>query len=124
MLTLYENGIFKVTANDYANGKCGTMTIYANLQIEGESADDGGGAKLDDVKDGASGGGKNAGSTSNKWMRFDGVKLDRLTGITFRVSNKDTVGKINVSLLPYSDWTIASVDSPVTGAWTNSLLVA
>ncbi len=117
-IKLYTNGVYKITASDYPNKKFGSTTVYANLQIEGENADDGGGAKLDDVKNGASNNGLNAGSTSNKWMRFDGVKLDRLTGITFRVSNKDTAGKINVSLLPNSDWTIATVDSPVTGDWT------
>ncbi len=115
---LYTNGVYKITASDYPNKKFGSITVYANLQIEGENADDGAGAKLDDVKEGASNNGLNAGSTAARWLRFDGVKLDRLTGITFRVSNKDQTGKINVSLLPNSDWTIASVDSPVTGDWT------
>ena len=119
VLKLYENGIFKVTANDYANGKSGSATIYANLQIEGESADASGGAKLDDVKEGASGGGKNAGNTNAYWLRFDGVKLDRLTEITFRVSQKDVSAPIKVSLMGNSDWIVATASSPITGAWTN-----
>ena len=118
-LTLYENGVYRITANDYPNNKYGAITVYANLQIEGESADDGNGAKLDDVKSGASNNGLNAGSTGTSWMRFDGVKLERLTDITFRVSKNSGDSVINVSLLPDSDWIIASTTVSATGAWTN-----
>ena len=86
-LTIYENGTYKITASDYPNQKYGSITVYANLQIEGESADDGDGANLSNAKDGASGG-LNAGSTNSYWLRFDGVKLDKLTDITFRVSQR------------------------------------
>lgn len=118
VLTLYTNGVYKITASDYPNEKCGSITIYANLQIEGENADNGGGANLSDEKAGASGG-KDAGSTNSYWLRYDGVKLDTLTDITFRVSQKDAASTINVSLMPNNDWIIASVQAPVTGSWTN-----
>lgn len=117
-LTIYENGTYKITASDYPNQKYGSITVYANLQIEGESADDGDGANLSDAKDGASGG-LNAGSTNSYWLRFDGVKLDKLTDITFRVSQKDAEAKINVSLLPNTDWIVATATAPKTGSWTN-----
>ncbi len=115
-LTIYENGIFKVTASNYTAEKCGSITVYANLQIEGESADSSGGADLNDSKDGASGG-MDAGSTGSSWLRFDGVKLDKLTDITFRVSQASSESTINVSLMPNTDWIIATADAPVTGAW-------
>ncbi|MCH5213002.1 MAG: carbohydrate-binding protein, partial [Oscillospiraceae bacterium] len=118
VLTLYENGVYRISASDYANGKYGAITVYANLQIEGESADDGNGAKLDDAQAGASGG-LNAGSTGTSWMKFDGIKLERLTGITFRASKNSGDSVINVSLLPYSDWTIAQTTLPATGSWSN-----
>ena len=120
-LTIYENGVFKVTASDYPNQKSGSITVYANLQIEGESADDADGASLTDVKAGASGGssGNNAGSTSNHWLKFNGVKLDKLTGITFRVSKKSEESIINVSLMGNSDWIVASTTAQPTGSWTN-----
>ncbi len=117
-VTLYTNGIYKITASDYPNEKCGSVIVYANLQIEGENADDDAGANLNDEKAGASGG-KDAGSTKASWLRFDGVKLDRLTGIKFRVSKDSGDSDINVSLLPNSNWTIASVKAQATGAWTN-----
>lgn len=118
VLTLYTNGVYKITASDYKSEKCGSIIVYANLQIEGEDADSSGGANLNDEKDGASGG-KDAGSTNAYWLRFDGVKLDTLTNITFRVSQKDAESTINVSLMPNSDWIIASATAPQTGAWTN-----
>ncbi len=118
VLKLYTNGIYKITASDYPNRKCGSITVYANLQIEGENADNSGGANLNDEKSGASGG-KDAGSTNSYWLRYDGVKLDNLTDITFRVSQKDAESTINVSLMPNSDWIIATVQAPVTGSWTN-----
>ena len=118
VLTIYENGVYRITASDYQNQKCGSITVYANLQIEGESADDGGGSNLSDEKAGASGG-LNAGSTSSYWLRFDGVKLSKLTGITFRVSQKDAESTIKVSLMPNDDWIIATATAPKTGAWTN-----
>lgn len=117
VLKIYTNGVYKISASDYPNRKCGSITVYANLQIEGENADNGGGANLNDEKDGASGG-KDAGSTNSYWLRYDGVKLDTLTDITFRVSQKDAESTINVSLMPNSDWIIATATAPKTGAWT------
>ncbi len=117
-LTLYENGVFRITASDYPNEKSGSIVVYANLQIEGESADDGGGADLEDEKSGASGG-LNAGSSEDYWLRFDGVKLDKLTDITFRISKNQDPSVINVSLLPNSDWIFATVEAPATGSWSN-----
>ncbi|MGN0163315.1 MAG: fibronectin type III-like domain-contianing protein, partial [Candidatus Ornithomonoglobus sp.] len=118
VMRLYENGVYKITASDYANKKSGSITVYANLQIEGESADDGGGADLADEKAGASGG-RDAGSTNDCWLRFDGVKLDRLTGIVLRTSQKDAASTVNVSLMANTDWIIASASVPQTGAWSN-----
>ena len=118
IMKLYENGVYRITASDYANRKSGSIVVYANLQIEGESADDGGGADLADEKTGASGG-RNAGSTEDYWLRFDGIKLSRLKEITFRTSQKDAESTVNVSLMPNSDWIIASAEVPKTGAWTN-----
>lgn len=115
-LKLYENGIYKITASDYTNNKCGTLIVYANLQIEGESADDGDGANVADSETAASGG-FCAGSTEARWLRFDGVKLSRLKDITFRVSQKDSPSVINVSLRPNADWIIASAQAPATGDW-------
>lgn len=117
-LIIYENGVFKVSAKNYTDKECGTIIVYANLQIEGESADNGGGANLSDAKQGASGG-LNAGSTKNYWLRFDGVKLDKLTDITFRVSQLETPSEINVSLSPNTNRIIGTATVPVTGAWTN-----
>lgn len=117
-LTIYENGVFKVSAKNYTDKECGTIIVYANLQIEGESADNGGGANLSDAKQGASGG-LNAGSTKNYWLRFDGVKLDKLTDITFRLSQLETPSEINVSLSPNTNRIIGTATVPVTGAWTN-----
>ena len=117
-LTIYENGVFKVSAKNYTDKECGTIIVYANLQIEGESADNGGGANLSDAKQGAIGG-LNAGSTKNYWLRFDGVKLDKLTDITFRLSQLETPSEINVSLSPNTNRIIGTATVPVTGAWTN-----
>lgn len=118
VMQLYENGVYKITASDYTNKKSGSIKVYANLQIEGESADNGGGANLADEKTGASGG-FDAGSTSNYWLRFNGVKLNRLKGITFRTSQQDAESTINVSLMANTDWVIASATVPKTNAWTN-----
>lgn len=117
-LTVYENGIFKVTASNYTDLKSGEIIVHANLQIEGESADDGDGATLNDEKDGASNG-LCAGSTGDGWLRFDGVKLDKLTDISLRVSNKDGVKNITVSLSKSNDRVIAEAISRPTGAWTS-----
>ena len=118
VLSIYENGIFKITASDYSAQAFGTMIVYANLQIEGEGADNGGGAKLNDEKAGASGG-LCVGSSSNKWIRYDGVKLDGIAEITLRVSQQNAQSKINVSLTPNDNWVFASGTAPTTGAWTN-----
>ncbi len=107
-LTLYENGIFKVVANDYTNMKCGEIIINANLQIEAESAEDMAGA-VPTANSAASGA---ATVTSGGWLRFDGVKLDRLTGITFRASQG---GEILVSLGSNADRVIASAKPDATG---------
>lgn len=116
-LTIYENGVYKILAANYPGKKGGTLIVNANLQIEGESADEANGAKLDDKKDGASGG-LCAGSTAAQWLRFDGVKLDGLADITMRVSNKDAESKLKVSMTPSDNWIIAEATAPKTGAWT------
>lgn len=117
-LTLYENGVYEILAANYPAGKGGRIIVNANLQIEGESADSANGAKLDDAKDGASGG-LCAGSTSNKWIRFDGVRLENLADIAMRVSQKDKDSQLKVSMTPNDDWIIAQGTAPKTDAWTN-----
>lgn len=117
-LKLYENGVFKITVKDFNSKIFGELVVYANLQIEGESADNNGGADLSDEKAGASGG-LCAGNTGTGWIRFDGVKIDRLQEIAFRVSQKEADSIINISLSPSTDRLIGSVTVPMTGAWTN-----
>ncbi len=114
-LTLFENGIFKVTANNYTDMKCGEIIIHANLQIEAESADDGTGSVVD-TKSGASGN-AGAGRMSTTWLRYDGVKLDKLTGITFRASQAGNDSEILVSLGSSDDRMIASAKIASTGDW-------
>ncbi len=116
-LTLYTNGVYKITAANYTSGKSGELTVYAALQLEGENADDnGGGANLNDTQAGTSGG-KDAGSTTTRWLRFDGVMLKNLTGITARVSKEKTDSVINLSLMPNTDWMFATGTIPATGSY-------
>lgn len=116
-LTIYTNGVYRITASDYTNGKGGAITVYANLQLEAENADDAGGAKLSD-KAGASGG-KAASETSAKWLRFDGVKLENLTGITARIAKASGDSKIILSLTPSVDWEFAEGTAAPTGSTTS-----
>lgn len=122
VLTIYENGIFRLSANDYGNLKYGSMIVQANLQIEGESSDNAGTAKITDVKTGASGSsetGNNVGSTGTNWMRFDGVKLENLSHVTFRVSKDSGDSALNIALSANTSRIIATGTAPETGAWTN-----
>ncbi len=116
-LTVYENGTFRVTASNYDTKEYGELIIHANLQIEGEAADDAAGANAADVKNGASNGGLNVGSTGSSWMRYDGVKISQLTAVRLRVSQKETESDIKLSLIPGDDGVFASAKAPVTGAW-------
>ena len=128
-LTVYENGAFRVTAYDYANRAKGSTVIYANIPIEGERADDGDGANLADEKGGASGG-LCAGSTGKAWMRFDGVKLSRLTEVTLRVSKSSGESDLEISLNngknfkgnplnSGSERIVASKTMQATGSWSS-----
>jgi len=98
-LTVYGNGFVLITAVDTESVKFGTLKVYVNTQIEGEYADDGGGANLNDNKSNASGK-NNVGSSKTSWITYKNVKLSNLSGISVRYSNKnvDPVPVINVSL--------------------------
>ena len=95
-LTIYGNGIVRITAIDTQNDKYGTLDVYVNTQIEGEYADQANGAKLNDVKKNASGLsaetngiGNNAGSTGSNWIKYNSVRLRNIKDIFIRYSNKD-----------------------------------
>ena len=55
----------------------------------------------------------------NYWLRLDGVKLDKLTDITFRLSQLETPSEINVSLSPNTNRIIGTATVPVTGDLDN-----
>lgn len=115
-LTVYGNGIVQITAADTDSGMCGRQTVYVNMQIEAEYADDGDGADLTDSQSGASGG--NAGSTSSSWMLYKSVKLTDLENLIVRYAGKNA-GSIYISTDKSSekDKLIASISVPSTGGW-------
>ena len=95
-LTIYGNGFARITAIDTQNDKYGTLDVYVNTQIEGEYADEANGARMDDVKNNASGLsaatngiGNNAGSTKDYWVKYNSVRLKNIKDISIRYSNKD-----------------------------------
>ncbi|MBD5451218.1 MAG: hypothetical protein HDR25_01120 [Lachnospiraceae bacterium] len=95
-LTIYGNGLVRITAIDTQNDKYGTLDVYVNTQIEGEYADEANGARMDDVKNNASGLsaatngiGNNAGSTKDYWVKYNSVRLKNIKDIFIRYSNKD-----------------------------------
>jgi beta-glucosidase-like glycosyl hydrolase len=122
VLTIKENGLIKVTATNAQDLVYGQAVILINLQLEGEHADDSGGANLKDSKTGASGAvasGNNVGNTGQSWIAFKGVCLDRLKNITLRTSAIGSTPKnINISLANNADKVnlIASGTVPVTGS--------
>lgn len=105
-LTIYGNGLVRITAIDTQNDKYGTLDVYVNTQIEGEYADQANGAKLNDVKKNASGLsaetngiGNNAGSTGTNWIKYNSVRLKGIKDIFIRYSNKDKAPQqINVAV--------------------------
>lgn len=117
-LTVYGNGIIQITAANAEDMICGRLTVHVNMQIEGEYADNDGGADLTDNQNGSSGG-HDAGSTANAWIEYKSVKLSRLAGITARYAGKNS-GTINVSLdkSTAADKLIGSVTPAATGAWS------
>ncbi len=117
-LTVYGNGIVQITAADVENLTCGTLMVQINTQIEGEYADDGGGADLNDNQKSSSGG-RDAGSTANAWMLYKSVKLSNLESITARVAGKNA-GVVNVSLAKDNspENLIASKSISATGGWS------
>lgn len=119
-LTIYGNGVIEVTAADLENLTCARQVIYINTQIEGEYADDSGGANLADIKNGASNG-MNVGSSGDSWMEYKGVKLEMLESILVRYSNKSETAEINISLdkSKSDDKLIASGIVEPTGGWAN-----
>ena len=116
-LTVYGNGIIELTAADASTLKCAKQTIYINMQIEGEYADDNGGANLNDAQSGSSGG-KDAGSTGNAWLLYKSVKVKNLESVTMRFAGKNA-GLINISLAPEAaaDKLLASYSASATGGW-------
>ncbi len=87
-LTVISNGLVRIRAINTSELLFGESDIYINLQIEGEDADNGGGADLTDSKRGASGGSgaNNAGTTKSYSMEFKGVRLANLKQIRVRYS--------------------------------------
>lgn len=119
-LTIYGNGVVEITAADLEDLTCARQVIYINTQIEGEYADDAGGANLTDVKNGASNG-MNVGSSGDSWIEYKGVKLEMLESILIRYSNKSETAEINISLdkSKSADKLIASGSVEPTGGWAN-----
>ena len=117
-LTVYGNGIVQITAADIENLTCGTLMVQINMQIEGEYADDNGGADLSDNQSGSSGG-HDAGSTGNAWILYKSVKLSNLESIVARVAGKNA-GVVNVSLAKNAlpDNLIATKSISATGGWS------
>ncbi len=116
-LTVYGNGIVQIIAADVENMKCGTLMVQVNTQIEGEYADAGNGANLNDSQSGTSGG-FDAGSTGDAWIEYKSVKLSNLDKLIVRYAGKND-GTINVSLNKSSgDGLIASKGFKGTGGWS------
>lgn len=120
-MTITENGLYKVTAKNIKELKCGEALIYVNLQIEGERADVTKGNIADEKKgaSGASSGGNNLGSTKSYWTEFKGVKLDYLNKVLIRSSKSSETNIVNVSLAPNDspENVIASAQIEPTGSW-------
>ena len=100
-LTITSNGLVRITASNAEGMACGSAIVHINLQIEGEDADDGGGATLTDIKDYASGSSdapNNIGNTKNFWIQIKGVKLSNLKTVKLRYSLKTGSADVNFSL--------------------------
>lgn len=119
-LTIYGNGVIEVTAADLENLTCARQVIYINTQIEGEYADDSGGADLTDSQGGASNG-LDVGSSRDSWIEYKGVKLEMLESVLIRYSSKSDAADINISLdkSTDADKLIAAGTVEPTGAWNN-----
>lgn len=119
-LTVYGNGIVQITAADIANLKCAKMTVHVNVQVEGEYADDGGGANLSDTQSRASGG-MDVGSSRQAWIEYKGVKLNMLENVLLRYSLKSGSQTVYISLdkSTDSDKLLASAAISETGGWNN-----
>lgn len=115
-LTVYGNGIVEITAANLETMTCGRLMVQINMQIEGEYADDDGGAQLTDNQSGSSGG-YDAGSTGSAWIEYKSVKLSNLESIVVRHAGKNA-GTINVSLSKDIKDNIASVNAQATGGWS------
>ncbi len=117
-LTIYGNGVIQISAVNLTEMLRGTLTVYVNMQIEGEYADDSGGADLTDSQNGSSGGG-DAGSTATAWIRYNSVKLADLESFIVRYAGKNG-GNVYVSLAADSSSKnlIASGALSATGGWT------
>lgn len=116
-LTVYGNGVIRVTAANIEAGTCARQVIKIDTQIEAETGDDGGNANLRDNQSGASGG-YDAGSTGNAWMLYKSVNVEFINKFTARVAGRNA-GMINVSLAPdaKAENLIASKQADPTGAW-------
>lgn len=118
-LTVMSNGLVRVQAVDAETLMGGEVLIYVNMQVECEYADDGGGANLEDRKEGASGdsfGANNAGSTGAAFMEYKGIRLANLKQIVLRYSLKKGAVTANFSLDKKQP--IASEVLTETGSWT------
>lgn len=116
-LTVYGNGIVQITAVNVEDMTCGKLMVHINMQIEGEYADEGNGADLNDAQSGTSGG-KDAGSTGNTWIEYKSVKLSNLDSIVARVAGKND-GAVYVSLdkSAAADKVVASANVNATSGW-------
>lgn len=116
-LTLYENGIFKITVKNFEDKLYGELIVFSNLQLEAESADGLSSANIITQKDGVSGG--KAVNTSSNWIRFDGVKLERLNELLFRVSSESDNNTIKVSLSASDERIVGSASVPNTNSFNS-----
>ena len=118
-LTVYGYGAVEITAMNAETYECARQIIYINMQIEGEYADNSGGANLTDNQTGTSNG-LDVGSTGANWIEFKGVKISGLKSITLRHARKGTASKTaNISLTSDGKTIIASGSLPDTdsGKW-------
>lgn len=87
------------------------------MQIEGEYADDSGGANLKDNQNGSSGG-LDVGDTGTAWMEYKSVKLSNLDELIVRYAGK-SAASINVSLeKSAASGLIASKTVGASGGWS------
>lgn len=82
-VTVNANGVFKVTANNYADGECGSAVIHANLPIHISGTD---------------------------WVRLDGIKLSKLIEFTGSKGAQLSLNAGTDRLVGESDGTAAAVD--------------